>query len=213
MKHNLSVDFRSAAIFACGLLLAAACTRNNPPTQQSGQNQVLTAPTGATIAVEPEDGQWTMPAKNYASTRFSGLQDINTGNAAALKLAWSFSTGVVRGHEAAPIIANNTMYIITPFPNYLYALDLTKVGVDLCLVLHAADVVLGERRAGFVLAAEKAAGQRVVRRHRQSVLGDDRRVLALVAVALDELERVGAPVARQCLDHVQVRQEEDRLPA
>jgi glucose dehydrogenase len=69
----------------------------------------MTTPTGATIAVEPEDGQWTMPAKNYASTRFSGLQDINTGNIAALKLAWSFSTGVVRGHEAAPIIANNTM--------------------------------------------------------------------------------------------------------
>jgi hypothetical protein len=40
-----------------------------------------------------------MPAKNYASTRFSGLEDINTGNVASLKLAWSFSTGVVRGHE------------------------------------------------------------------------------------------------------------------
>ncbi len=69
-----------------------------------------------------------MPAKNYASTRFSGLQDINTGNAAALKLAWSFSTGVVRGHEAAPIIANNMMYIITPYPNIVYAIDLTQPG-------------------------------------------------------------------------------------
>ena len=126
MKINLSVDFRSAAIFACGLLLAAACTKNNSQPQPGAQNQVLTAPTGATIAVEPEDGQWTMPAKNYASTRFTGLQDINTGNAAGLKLAWSFSTGVVRGHEAAPIIANNMMYIITPYPNIVYAIDLTQ---------------------------------------------------------------------------------------
>jgi PQQ-dependent dehydrogenase (methanol/ethanol family) len=128
VKHYLSVGFRSAAIFACGLLLVAACHKNNPPSQQGAPNQVLTAPTGASIAAETEDGQWTMPAKNYASTRFSGLQDINTSNAAALKLAWSFSTGVVRGHEAAPIIANNTMYIITPYPNIVYALDLTQVG-------------------------------------------------------------------------------------
>ncbi|HJT29334.1 MAG TPA: hypothetical protein VJ784_18115 [Pyrinomonadaceae bacterium] len=128
MKQNLSVGFRSAVIFACGLLLAASCARHNSQLQQSAPNQVLTAPTGATIAVEPEDGQWTMPAKNYASTRFSGLQDINTGNAAALKLAWSFSTGVVRGHEAAPIIANNMMYIVTPYPNIVYAIDLTQPG-------------------------------------------------------------------------------------
>jgi PQQ-dependent dehydrogenase (methanol/ethanol family) len=125
VKNNLSIGFRGVAIFVCGLLLAA-CTRNNPPAQQSAQNQVLTAPTGATIAAEQEDGQWTMPAKNYASTRYSGLQDINTGNVAALKLAWSFSTGVVRGHEAAPVIANNTMYVITPYPNIVYALDLTN---------------------------------------------------------------------------------------
>jgi PQQ-dependent dehydrogenase (methanol/ethanol family) len=69
-----------------------------------------------------------MPAKNYASTRFSGLEDINTGNVAALKLAWSFSTGLLRGHEAAPIIANKTMFIVTPFPNIVYALDLTQTG-------------------------------------------------------------------------------------
>jgi len=89
---------------------------------------VLTAPTGATVSAEPEDGQWTMPAKNYASTRFSGLEDINTGNVASLKMAWSFSTGINRGHEAAPIIANNLMFVVTPFPNIGYALDLTQPG-------------------------------------------------------------------------------------
>ncbi len=88
----------------------------------------MTAPTGASVAAETEDGQWTMPAKNYASTRFSGLEDINTGNVASLKLAWSFSTGVLRGHEAAPVVANNTMYLVTPYPNIVYALDLTQPG-------------------------------------------------------------------------------------
>ena len=77
---------------------------------------------------QDEDGQWTMPAKNYASTRFSGLSEINTENVKNLKLAWSFSTGVNRGQEAAPIVAGSTMYVVTPYPNILYALDLTKPG-------------------------------------------------------------------------------------
>src|SRR5829696_6610544 len=117
-----------AAIVCCALLICGTCTPERTEPPRSIENRVLTAPTGASVVVEPEDGQWTMPAKNYASTRFSGLQDINIGNAASLKLAWSFSTGIVRGHEAAPIVANNTMYIVTPYPNIVYALDLTQVG-------------------------------------------------------------------------------------
>ncbi len=85
----------------------------------------------AQIQNQPDDGQWIMPAKNYASTRFSTLDQINTGNVKDLKLAWTFSTGVTRGHEAAPLIVNNTMYIVTPYPNYLYALDLTKPGAPM----------------------------------------------------------------------------------
>ena len=82
----------------------------------------------AQIQNQADDGQWTMPAKNYASTRFSTLEQINTGNVAKLRLAWTFSTGLTRGHEAAPLVVNNTMYIVTPWPNLLYALDLTQPG-------------------------------------------------------------------------------------
>jgi lanthanide-dependent methanol dehydrogenase len=75
-----------------------------------------------------DDGQWTMPARNYASTRYSGLTQINTQNVGQLKMAWSFSTGVNRGHEAAPLVVGSTMYVVTPFPNILYALDLKNSG-------------------------------------------------------------------------------------
>src|SRR5690349_15376896 len=78
------------------------------------------------IQNQPDDFQWPMPAKNYASTRYSTLDQINGGNVKNLKLAWTFSTGVVRGHEAAPLVVANTMYIVTPWPNLLYALDLTQ---------------------------------------------------------------------------------------
>ena len=89
---------------------------------------VAVAPLDCQIQKQPEDGQWTMAAKNYPSTRFSSLAEINTTNVKNLKLAWSFSTGLAKGHEAAPLVVNNTMYVVTPWPNLLYALDLTKPG-------------------------------------------------------------------------------------
>lgn len=69
-----------------------------------------------------------MAAKDYANTRYSGLNEITAENVGSLKPAWTFSTGVLRGQEAAPLVVNGTMYVITPYPNILYALDLTKPG-------------------------------------------------------------------------------------
>lgn len=76
----------------------------------------------------PEDGEWRMPAKDYANTRFSGLGQIDAGNVARLKLAWTFATGRNVGHEGAPLVVGGTMYLVTPFPNHLVALDLTQPG-------------------------------------------------------------------------------------
>jgi PQQ-dependent dehydrogenase (methanol/ethanol family) len=80
------------------------------------------------VVAEEADGQWTMPALNYASTRFSELGDVNAKNVGNLKLAWTFSTGINRGHEAGPLVVGKTMYVVTPFPNLLYALDLENNG-------------------------------------------------------------------------------------
>jgi len=81
--------------------------------------------------MQADDGQWIMPAKNYASTRFSGLDEINVQNARNLKVSWTFSMGNERGEEAAPLVVDDTMYVVSPFPNHLYALDLTKPGAPL----------------------------------------------------------------------------------
>jgi PQQ-dependent dehydrogenase (methanol/ethanol family) len=77
---------------------------------------------------QTDDGQWTQPAKDFQNTRFSSLDEINTTNASKLKVAWTFSTGVDRGQEAAPIVVSNLMFVVTPYPNIVYALDLTKPG-------------------------------------------------------------------------------------
>ncbi len=104
---------------------------------KSHQSSAQTAPQGSYTAqqysgkMESDDGQWIRPAKDYASTRYSSLDQINTSTVKNLQVAWTFNTGTDRGQEAAPLVVNNTMYVVTPWPNLLYALDLTKPGGQL----------------------------------------------------------------------------------
>jgi PQQ-dependent dehydrogenase (methanol/ethanol family) len=95
------------------------------PTPGAGHTQASAANAPA------DDGQWLMPSKNYASTRFSNLDEITPANVKNLKPDFSFSLGVNKGQEAAPIVADNTMYVVTAYPNIVYALDLTKAGAPL----------------------------------------------------------------------------------
>lgn len=73
-----------------------------------------------------DDNQWAHPRKDYANTGYSKLAQINKGNVKNLKSAWTFATGVNRGHEGAPLVINDVMYIHTAFPNNIYALDLNN---------------------------------------------------------------------------------------
>jgi len=72
----------------------------------------------------PKD--WVMPAGDYANTRYSKLNQITAANVGKLQVAWTFSTGVLRGHEGGPLVIGNMMYVHTPFPNKVYALDLSQ---------------------------------------------------------------------------------------
>jgi PQQ-dependent dehydrogenase (methanol/ethanol family) len=82
-------------------------------------------------AAPQEDGQWVMPAKNFASSRFSSLDEINVANVKNLQVSFTFSTGVNKGHEAAPLVIGSTMFIVSPYPNILYALDLAQPGAPM----------------------------------------------------------------------------------
>lgn len=76
------------------------------------------------MAISNDANNWAMPTGDYANTRYSKLDQINAGNVGSLKVAWTFSTGVLRGHEGNPLVIGNTMYVHTPFPNNVYALNL-----------------------------------------------------------------------------------------
>jgi PQQ-dependent dehydrogenase (methanol/ethanol family) len=78
------------------------------------------------LAQDPK--QWVMQQGDNANTRFSKLNQINASNASKLQVAWTFSTGVLRGHEGGPLVVGDVMYVHAPFPNTVFALDLNNEG-------------------------------------------------------------------------------------
>src|SRR5262249_54643388 len=80
------------------------------------------------IKLQQDAKQWVMPTGNYANQRYSQLKQITPENAGKLQVAWTFSTGVLRGHEGGPLVVGNVMYIHAPFPNTVFALDLNSEG-------------------------------------------------------------------------------------
>jgi lanthanide-dependent methanol dehydrogenase len=130
-KHSVA---RLTAAARAELLLAvtlatAACAgpapkraEAEPPHRPSPDSGLLDQP-GA-----PQPGEWTLPGRDYAGTRYSPLDQITAANAGNLRLAWSFSTGFARGFEGQPLVVDGTMYVVTPYPNKVFAIDLSRPG-------------------------------------------------------------------------------------
>ncbi len=99
----------------------------------------------ALLDLQKDPRQWVSPTGDYANLRHSALKQITTANVHKLAVDWQFSTGVLRGHEGAPLVIHDVtipavadkdgkttkaayvtdvMYLHTPFPNNVYALDL-----------------------------------------------------------------------------------------
>lgn len=111
---------------ACGYSLQAADAPAAPPVSTNNLS-------GATLNSSPNDpaGEWHSQARDFANSRYSPLDQINTGNVGKLRIAWTFSDGTLHGHEAAPLVVSDTMYVVTPFPDMAYALDLSKPGASI----------------------------------------------------------------------------------
>jgi lanthanide-dependent methanol dehydrogenase len=108
----------SKTIAAVAFLVAAA------PYFVQGQSSLTpdSAPPGT------KAGDWVLPGRTYGATRFSPLTSIDTTNASKLTEVWTFSDSILDGHEGQPLVVNNTLYMVTPYPDKLFAFDLTKPG-------------------------------------------------------------------------------------
>jgi PQQ-dependent dehydrogenase (methanol/ethanol family) len=113
--------------------VAAACGRTHDtggagPAPQGGVPGVPGAPPATRLVADVSRGEWRMAAGDYGNLRYSTLDAITTANVKDLHVVTTLSTGIPRGHEGQPLVVNNTMYVVTPFPNNLLAIDLTKPG-------------------------------------------------------------------------------------
>ena len=72
--------------------------------------------------------EWPTPAGTPEGTRFSSLADITSANVNTLVEEFAFPTGTKASHQGQPLVVGTTMYIVTPYPNKLIALDLTRAG-------------------------------------------------------------------------------------
>ena len=95
-------------VFVAALLLCAASSAvsaQTPPAEANKEGAGKESAAKITVpkaAAPAEDGQWTLPAKNYANTRYSELNEITPANVGQLKVDFTFSLGVNKGQEAAP---------------------------------------------------------------------------------------------------------------
>ena len=88
----------------------------------AGMSPAMANDDAAKAAADPSN--WAIQSGDYAGTRYSKLDQINRDNVKTMKVAWTFSTGVLRGHEGSPLVVGSTMFVHTPFPNNVIALDL-----------------------------------------------------------------------------------------
>ncbi len=119
------------AVAVGALVVAGPSLAQNKPQNKTPNGMTTNIP-GAIPgfhAVAPvADGQWTMPAGDYGNLRYSPLDQINTSNVHNLHVVGVFSDGIPHGHEGGPLVVGSTLYMVTPFPDKLIALDLTKPG-------------------------------------------------------------------------------------
>jgi PQQ-dependent dehydrogenase (methanol/ethanol family) len=114
---------------AAWLVVACACHRNGSSAPAPAPLAVAPgAPAGLHLVAPLPGDAWTMAAGDYGNLRYSPLDSITTSNAANLHVITTLSTGIPNGHEGQPLVLNNTMYVVTPYPNNLIAVDLTKPG-------------------------------------------------------------------------------------
>ena len=77
---------------AAGLLLPVAASANE-----------------SLLVMQENAADWVMPTGDYANTRYSKLAHINSDNVGDLQVDWTFSTGVLRGHEGGPLVIGDRL--------------------------------------------------------------------------------------------------------
>ena len=82
------------------------------------------------MALSQDPDNWVMWGRTYDGQRYSPLNQINNENVGNLQVAWTFSTGVLRGHEGGPLVIGDTMWVHTPFPNKVFSINIPDQSIN-----------------------------------------------------------------------------------
>ena len=143
----------SASLFAVTLALATGGAALSGPATANDK----------LVELAKSDENWPMTGKNYDANNYSPQKQINKENVKDLRPAWSFSTGVLSGHEGTPLVVDGVMYgrgvavSKSDFTTYAFALDaLKRSGLPLkgTVELHLTydEEIGGEVGPGWILA-------------------------------------------------------------
>ncbi|MGI9301368.1 MAG: PQQ-binding-like beta-propeller repeat protein, partial [Gammaproteobacteria bacterium] len=110
-KHRLGVF--AAAVAVAGVVSAPATLAND-----------------SVKAAMADQNNWAIWGGNYEGQRYSKLNSIDKSNVGDLKVAWTFSTGVLRGHEGGPMVIGDTLFVHTPFPNKVFSINLADQTIN-----------------------------------------------------------------------------------
>ncbi|HEX7022927.1 MAG TPA: PQQ-dependent dehydrogenase, methanol/ethanol family [Trueperaceae bacterium] len=116
MKHSLLAQAgRRSLMMALSILLLASLF-----SAALANNEIK--------RLQQDPSQWVLQNGNYNGWNYSPLDRINRYNVDDLQVKWTFQIGVTDSLEAEPLVVGTTMYIMTPKPNTIIALDLTRPG-------------------------------------------------------------------------------------
>jgi lanthanide-dependent methanol dehydrogenase len=127
---SLATGFTVLALGGTAAFSQSSVSSPPPPGAEGApaptQISPLPAATDIHTVAPLADGQWTQPAGDYANTRFSPLSQINATNVGKLKVVSTMANGIAHGWEGQPLVVGDTMYVVTPFPDKLIAIDLKQ---------------------------------------------------------------------------------------
>src|SRR5579859_301134 len=135
LSNSISRHLRFARSFASRAarrpLVEAPSRRSRPGAKRRSQLAgavALFAAASPVAALADAGAQWTTQGGDLQGTRYSSLTGITTGNVGTLVEEFSYPTGTKATHQGGPLVVGNVMYVVTPFPNKLIALDLKNPG-------------------------------------------------------------------------------------
>jgi alcohol dehydrogenase (cytochrome c) len=113
----------AAKYFVAGCVFAAVASASLDWPAAQAQTEGV-APVTEAVLASPDPADWLHISRTYNQHRFSPLAQINKGNVARLRMAWS--RGLPAGtQESTPIVYRGVMYVIAPGAS-VQALDATN---------------------------------------------------------------------------------------